>query len=469
MLPHVQFDFKNKNIPQYERLYKYYQQEITSGNLVENSRLPSIRELADFLGLSTTPVEMAYQQLVAEGYIKSKPKSGYYVEKIQETFQIQADLINSRALSSSDQFSEFDFHMSKNDFTQFPFKEWKLAYHYSLDSLHLNTLFYGDRQGEVGLREQIARYVRKIRGVRCSANQIIIGAEQQNLISLLSYILKQKFLQLAVEDPGYPLAPETFRLNGFSVTPIPLDEDGISIQDLYSSGAKIVCVTPSHQFPIGITMSLDRRMELLKWSTDVNGYIIEDDYDGEFRYYGNPVPSLQGMERRNNVIYLGSFSQVLAPAIGVSYMILPEQLLPDYHEIKNYLLNEQGSSKLHQHALEYFMKQGYLEKHIRKMRNIYRKKHDCLLTQLHKEFGSAITINGKDAGFHMYVRVQSTKSETEMLKIAREAGINIASASYTWNRKSDYPGKEFIIGFAGIEKRKIIEGIKLLADLWIME
>ncbi|MBS4174103.1 PLP-dependent aminotransferase family protein [Bacillus sp. FJAT-49736] len=468
MLP--RFRQLEKDIPHYVSIYEYYKHEIVTGNIPDNSRLPSIRKLADFLGLSTTPVEIAYNQLVAEGFIVSKPKSGFYVEKLEDiiSFTVDEPLDTTSNLLPRNQHYEFDFHISKNDFSLFPFSEWRRVYNRSLISSEQNLLFYGDPQGEKGLREQISIYLRKYRGVICKPNQVVIGAEQHHLSALLAHILKQQSQShIAVEDPGYLLIPETFKLNGYKVSPIRLEKDGISVTELYNSGARLAVVSPSHQFPKGMIMPIAKRLQLLKWAREVNGYIIEDDYDGEFRYHGKPIPSLQGLQQGNNVIYFGSFSQVLAPAICVAYMILPEELLPIFTGLKNTILFEQGSSRLHQHALQSFIAEGYLEKHIRRMRIIYRRKHDSLLFAIKKYFGEDAKVLGTDAGFHVLLIVNSPKTEDEMITLAKENGIRIASSSFTWINKDCYPGKEFIIGFAGMNENKMEEGIKLLAKLWL--
>lgn len=459
----------NAEIAHYEQIYHYFKSEIIAGRLKDNSPLPSIRKLADLLALSTTPIETAYSQLLAEGFIRSKPRSGYVVHKLPESIPMHDgnnETQDHRLLClREDKEYEYDFHMSKNDFTYFPFKKWQKLTNQTLRSGTKELLFYGNPQGEIGLRKQIASYLHRYRGVKCSADQIIIGSDLYLLVSILSLLLNQHDSRIGVENPGYLTIPATFRQHGYETVPISLESDGINIQELYDSHVRIVSVAPAHQFPKGMTLPISKRLRLIEWSKAVNGYIIEDDYDGEFRYYGKPIPSLQGLVRDANVIYLGGCAQVLAPALCIQYMVIPVSLLEAYRQLYQQLLFEPSSSRLHQRTLELFMEKGYWETHVRKMRKVYRRKHDLLIEALQKYFHRKAEIIGRDAGFHVLLRVSSAKSEAELLQLAKHAGIAIASSAYTWLTNPSAQ-KEFIIGFAGIEESKIDEGIKLLHDIW---
>jgi GntR family transcriptional regulator/MocR family aminotransferase len=456
------------NIPIYIQIYHYFKDEMIRGALSEGVKMPSIRKLAEHLNISTTPVEMAYDQLVSEGFIISRPKSGYYVQKIIEVLQSHKDLIKfkkERVLPRNLKFT-YDFHISKNDFNFFPFNIWKRLYCECLNIDKKELLFYGDPQGEEGLRREIARYLRKYRGVECRPEQMIIGAEQHQLVTILNLILKSYGNKLAVEEPSYPLIHQTFQQGGYELCPIDLEEDGISMEKLYQSDAKIVCVSPSHQFPKGMLMPITKRLELLNWAKEVGGYIIEDDYDGEFRYHGRPIPALQGIIPNNHVIYLGGFSQILAPAICINYMVLPKALISIYKDIKFNILFEQASSRLHQKTMEFFIERGYLERHVRKMRLLYRQKHDRAVAALKRYFGEKMTILGMNAGFHLFLEIEHTKSEEELRLMAEKFEIRIATANYTWLLKKENRKREFILGFSGIEEDKIEEGIKLLSKVW---
>ncbi|WP_312113903.1 MocR-like pyridoxine biosynthesis transcription factor PdxR [Brevibacillus reuszeri] len=459
------------NEPQYVQLYTAIKNEIVAGKLTEHTRLPSVRKLADLLGLSTTPVERAYQQLLAEGFIQSKPRSGYFVEalpdpEVRSGIDVNGVVQVRRPLLRDDKKYQYDFHMSENDFTLFPYTDWRRLYHQTLRMEQQEDLFYGDPQGEPGLREQIADYLQRYRGVSCTRDQIVIGADQFGLLSLISLLLGHELQQVAVENPGYLLYANTFRQHGYEVVPISLEEEGISISELYEADARLVVVSPSHQYPRGMIMPVSKRLQLLEWAQTVSGYIIEDDYDGEFRYHGRPIPSLQGLMPNANVIYMGGFAQVLAPAIGVWYMVLPEKLQKSYYNLLRATLLEQSASRLHQRTLQAFMEKGLLEKHVRKMRSHYRKKHDALLDAIQKYFGERASVIGKDAGFHVLLRVNSEKSEAELKQLAIQAGVRTSSASFTWLLPPAVMPKEFFLGFAGIPLEQIEQGVEVLYQAW---
>lgn len=465
----------NSSLPQYVQLYQYIKDEIVAGKWQDQARLPSVRKLADMLGLSTTPVEMAYQQLLAEGFILSQPRRGYFVQKLVDT---PASVPNEppppqgRLLRRHHSY-RYDFHMSKNDYSYFPLTEWKRAYNRCLQEDNVSDLlFYGDPQGEEGLRYEIAKYARSMRGVSCSPEQVVIGSDAYPLLELLGRLLRPYGNDFAVEDPGYPQYPELFKQNGFNIHPISQKEDSIDQMQLRASGATIVSVSPSHQFPTGKIMPISKRLELLQWAQDCNGFIIEDDYDGEFRYYGRPIPCLQGLLPDSRVIYLGGFTQVLSPSIGIQYMILPSILLNEYHHLKHHLFLECTAPKLHQRTLERFLRDGLVERHLRRMRTMLRKKHDVVISSIRKHFGKLADISGTGAGFHLILSLQHPASEAELQALAEERGIRVHSIEYTHIRRAQDPeyksdNREFIVGFAGIAESDIDEGIRRLAECWL--
>ncbi|MDP5275388.1 MocR-like pyridoxine biosynthesis transcription factor PdxR [Chengkuizengella axinellae] len=460
---------KVSKIPMYEQLYEYIKSEIISRHISENSRLPSIRQLADFLDISATTVELAYNQLLDEGFIKSKFKSGFFVQTLPET--IGLGVTSSGYKEEPQRYTpkktyKYDFHLAKNDFTAFPFQTWRKLHNQMLNLEQKDLLFYGDPHGDEGLRIEISKYLHQYRGVHCSPGQIIVAADQYILITFISAVLKKYSARIAFEDPSYVLMKSTFQQQGFHTIPISLEKDGISIKKLYDSKAQVVSVSPSHQYPKGMIMPISKRLSLLEWGEQRDGFIIEDDYDGEFRYHGKPIPALQGLLPDSNVIYMSGFSQVLAPAFCIHYMVLPKTLLDDFMQLQQHLLFEQSSSPIHQRTLQLFMENGYLTKHISKMRKIYRKKHDLIIDVIHHCFGEKAEIMGGNAGFHILLKVHSTKSEKELIRLANDSGIRIASTSYMWFSLPKEERREFILGFTGIEMDKIEDGIKLLYDVW---
>ncbi|MFS0859714.1 PLP-dependent aminotransferase family protein [Paenibacillus taichungensis] len=478
----------NDSIPIYVQLSDHIKREIIQRKLVEHSKLPSVRKLAEMLGISTTPVEWAYQQLIAEGYVYSQPRRGYRVRPItdryseiqmpvrteQKDMQIYEHHHHERKIERNairpTKVIEFDFHMSRNDFSLFPFGKWHQYANRIWREEAEELLFYGDPQGEWGLRCEIASYLGQFRGVNCSPEQVVLGAEQHLLMCLLVQTLTHAngLQSIGVENPGYRLLPGTFRNYGYQVVPISLDDEGLDISELDRVGVKIISVSPSHQFPLGMTMPIARRLALLDWAERTGAYIIEDDYDGEFRYHGRPIPSMQGLREGSRVIYMGGFSQVLAPALCVHYMVLPRELMISFREMYKTILFEQSASRLHQRTLEMFMHEGELGKHIRKMRNVYKRKHDLIIQEIRQYFGEKVEIIGQNAGFHLVLRIGSTQTAAELVAAALSAGIQISSTEYLWTDGSEpADGKrEFIIGFAGIEAERISPGIAALAKAW---
>ncbi|MHC0038063.1 MocR-like pyridoxine biosynthesis transcription factor PdxR [Pseudoneobacillus sp. C159] len=458
--------------PHYLQIYENIKKEIIHGTLKKNDRLPSIRELATLLNISTTPVELAYQLLQAEGFIESLPRKGYYVQDLPDDY-VQLGIQPNGRESIPNRYPTrdlmnypFDFHISKIDSSHFPYKPWrKLMNEVLLEGC--SELDYGNPQGDEGLRNELVGYLHQFRRVQCSPEQIIIAGDQSYLMFLLSMMLQEEgFTQLAVEDPGYSLIPSTFKRLGYSISPTDLDSEGINIEHVYQSGSKLVAVTPSYQFPTGKKLSIGRRRDLLDWARKVDGYIIEDDYDGEFHYYDEPLPSLQGLDQRDCVIYLGGFSQVLAPGISIHYMVLPVSLLETYHRLRIELMLEHSASRMNQKTLQLFIERGYLAKHIRKLRKVYKEKHDTLIQSLKRHFGSKISILGKNSGFHILVSVHDPRPVNELINLAKEQSIRIINGDVFRRTVPSDTSPKIMIGFAGIPVDRIDKGIEALSQAW---
>src|SRR5690625_3898501 len=369
---------KSLDRPLYTQLYEYIKGNIKTGRISSGARLPSIRNLSSHLSISKNTVDSAYQQLI-EGYIESRPKSGLFVIKYEEQFLFPQSHSPQR-YGDYEKFErvkldyKYDFRQGKVDQDSFPSATWRKLTNQVLNEKDIFS--YGDQQGEPELRLELAKYLYQSRGVSSSPNQIIIGGGIQQLLSLLCLIIDSKGQSIAIENPGYDGARAIFNHHHFKVKPIELDDNGICMQQLQQSDARLVYVTPSHQFPLGIVMPIANRMNLIEWANHVNGFIIEDDYDSEFRYKGKPIPALQGLDSYDRVIYMGTLSKSLLPSIRLSYMVLPKPLLEKYQTEFN--MYEQPVSKIHQKTLYQFMQRGDWQKHLRKMRNIYQKKHDVL-------------------------------------------------------------------------------------------
>ncbi|GAA0136228.1 PLP-dependent aminotransferase family protein [Paenibacillus sp. YSY-4.3] len=461
--------------PVYMTVYEAIKQDIVEGRLHANDRLPSIREQAKQLCISATPVETAYQQLIAEGFIESRPRQGFYVAALPDSYG-RFTMSDPKATTGHPEKDystavtyAYDFHLAKNDFTSFPVSHWKRLLMQTLREEYDELLFYGDPQGEAGLRGELAAYLSRIRGVVCRKEQIVIGAEQHLLLHYLAILLKGISPAVAVEDPCYPLIARTFQAEGFAVLTASEAEKGIDISRMVKASARIVAVAPSHQFPGGRVMPINERMELLKWAKEQEGYIIEDDYGGELRYLGQPVPALQGLAPDANVIYVGGFSQILAPDICIHYMVLPESLLAPYLQLRRRLLFEQSSSRVYQRTLEKLMRQGYFERHVRKMRSLYRRKNQELAEALQMQFRDCGEVHNPHAGFHLILSLNAEASEQEMIQAAKSGGIRVASASAFYADQAACERekrKRFLIGFGGIAGQRIKEGASQLRQLW---
>lgn len=459
--------FKESEAPIYCQLYSYIKEEIIKGHIPDGTRLPSIRQLSQNLVISRNTVESAYQQLMDEGYIDSRPRSGLYVCELEESFPDEKPSPHIKAKSQPELKLKYDYDFDPNlvDLDNFPFSVWKKLISECLNPERLDLFKYDDSRGDEKLRSEISSNLRHSRSVFCREEQVVIAATTQHLIGIVCQLIGLGKVRVAIEDPGCIEMKSIFKNLGFEVVGIPVEKDGINIEKLKLSGAKMIYITPSKQFPCGMIMPVAKRLKLLKWAEEENGIIIEGDYDGEYRYQGKPVPSLQGLSNNDNVIYLGTFSKYLLPSICISYMILPERLLDVYNE--EYHLYEQSVPRLNQQVLQQFMERGHWERHIRKMRNLYSKKHGTIVNAVNEHLGEKVTIVGKDAGLHILVEVDNGMNEKELVDTAADFGIKVYSYSTYLYNKNDYKAPRIILGFGGLNSDSIVNGIKLLKEAWL--
>ncbi|MGG3466905.1 PLP-dependent aminotransferase family protein [Neobacillus pocheonensis] len=451
--------------PLYIQLANYIKQEILSGRIKREEKLPSKRNLSQYLGLSLNTIQSAYDQLSAEGYVDSRPRKGLFVAAIEEDINSNRyyPQISEAKFEQLKANVKIDFNSGKVDLEHFPFPIWRKLTMQSLYADQSEVFNNGDPQGELLLREQIATQLFASRGVRCNPDQIIIGAGTQVLMCLLALIIgKDKFY--ALENPGFHRTRTVLQDLGVETIAIPLDENGIYVKGLKNSGAHVVYVTPSHQFPFGMVMPISRRMELLKWAEDYKGYIIEDDYDGEYRYKGQPIPSLQGLDTRGNVVYLGTFSKSLIPSIRISYMVLPATLLTKYQE--HFTIYKQTVSRLHQNTLYHFMKDGHWQSHLNKMRTLYRKKHAILMSSIKKDFGDKVNVIGENSGLHIVLELKNNMQENELINSALKVGVKVYPLSMYYHNSQECMGSKVILGFGGLSESQIEKGIRLLKQAW---
>lgn len=413
--------------PMYEQVYDYLKTEIKTGNLPFHFKLPSTRSLASNLQVSRNTIDMAYAQLVSEGYIESIPKSGYYVCLVSNLTHIPVvDVSHSRPVNHPKVPFQYDFSPFAIDINSFPYNIWRKLSKNCMNENNNELFLLGDNQGDENLRSAITRYLHESRNVNCSIDQIIVGAGADYLLQLLSQIfqyMNEEPAIVAMENPTYKQAYRIFSGMHYKVKAISLDQSGIHMNELFASKANIAYVTPSHQYPLGIVMPIKRRLEILQWANaTANRYIIEDDHDSEFRYKGKPIPSLQGIDTSDKVIYIGTFSRAIAPAIRIGYMVLPKELLKLY---KKHLYHYSSTvSRVDQNIMTQFIQGGYFERHLNKMRKIYKNKHDLMIQSL-KIFGDQIRIQGENAGLHLVLHFNTHLTEDEIIELAGKHGIKL--------------------------------------------
>lgn len=452
--------------PLYRQLYNYIKSEIVEGRLKSKEKLPSSRGLATHLGISRNTVENAYGQLEAEGYIKGVAKSGYFVSKIEGSFFYNKDIKLPLSKPLASPHYKYDFSTNNVDIASFPFSVWAKLSREIMHDENRQLLKASHPQGEYELREAIAVYLYNSRGVNCSPEQIVVGAGTEYLIGLLIQILGSS-AAYAIENPGYSKLNSILESYGRHTSYIDLDNQGISVEKLKESNANIVYVTPSHHFPLGIIMPISRRLELLAWASESgNNYIIEDDYDSEFRFSGRPIPSLQGLGTGEKVVYISTFSKTIAPSIRASFMVLPQTLLEVYKQ--HFMFYSSTISRFEQYTLCKFIKNGYFERHLNKMRNIYkgRKEH---LTEVIKAspFADRIEIIGADAGLHLLLKVQGI-SEEQLVAKATNISISVAGLSeYYFTNCGHIPESTIILGYAHLTASDIKAALALLLQAWL--
>ncbi len=455
----------------YEQIYDYIKQEIRVGRLSVGERLPSTRFLAEYLQVARSTVDIAYGQLVSEGYIESRPYKGYFVCKVEELFQV-SEMEGARSFEKSDNpdLREennrqllYDFSPTKIDMSRFPFSVWKKINKSILSDSNASLFAKGDVQGDYELRETIAKYLHSSRGVNCKPDQIIVGAGNDYLLMLLEKIIGEK-VSIAMENPTYLRAYKIFNSFGWPITTVDMDENGLQVSKLQNADVRLVYVMPSHQYPTGTVMPIGRRSELLKWANGAKGrYLIEDDYDSEFRYKGKPIPSLQASDKRGKVIYIGTFSKSIAPAIRVSYMVLPDSLLEKYRE-RCYFYST-TVSRIDQKILDEFIRGGYFERYLNKMRKYYKDKHDLLL-ELLKPFGNHFEIGGENAGLHLLLTAKNGEQEESLIQKAKEKGVKVYGLSDSFiDRKK--ASSTVILGYGGMSEEEIRTGTERLTAAWL--
>lgn len=468
---------QNSKAPLHRQIYDQWREGILSGRFRPSERLPSTRELAATLEVSRSTVTLAYEQLIAEGYLESSQGSGTFVcrELPDQPLRPNHTRVHRAPEAVPIRLSRYGTALDRDfsypcsppgfislthgrpDLALFPLGIWRKLMLRRLRSAHTELFDYADQSaGYAPLREQIAAYVARSRAVHCTAEQVVIVNGSAQGIDLCARLLLERGDEIAVENPGYHGAHRIFAGCGAKLRPASVDDHGIAIQDL-SNKARLVYVTPSHQFPTGVAMSLMRRLELIEWARRRNAVIIEDDYDSEYRYSRPPLPALQGLAKGVAVIYIGTFSKVMFPSLRLGYVVAPEGLVARLRRAK--WLADRHTPVPEQAALADFIAEGHLDRHIRRMRRVYGLRRAALVEALHRRFGERVQIRGDAAGMHLLVRLPGGASVAEKSAAARVQLVSSA-ASYL----AAAPAGEFIIGFSSTSERTIREAIRRLAE-----
>lgn len=452
----------------YEHLYKCIKNDILNGVLTIGEKLPSKRNFAKNLNISTITVENAYAQLMAEGYIYSLPKKGYFVadistsvlENTTNTFFPATDApVTEVPVTQKPYFADFVSNSITAD--NFPFSIWAKIIR-EVISEECDALMTNPPAGGIPeLRNAIAQYLFQFRGMKVDPAQIIIGAGTEYLYGLLIQLLGNNNT-FGVEDPGYRKIAQIYNSHRANCKHIPLDNYGVELGALEESGADIIHISPSHHYPTGIVTPISRRYELLGWASKSSSrYIIEDDYDCEFRLQGKPIPSLQSIDVMEKVIYINTFSKSLASTIRISYMVLPHHLLERfYRQLGFYSCTV---SNFEQYTLAHFISQGYFEKHINRTRNFYKTQRDTLLNCIkNSPLASRSTIMEEDAGLHFLLKLDTKLSDEDLIEKAKQAGLHIACLSKYYYNPQKNMEHTLVMNYSGLEPEKIPEAVHRL-------
>lgn len=477
--------------PLHRQLYDELRCAILAGRLKPGERVPSSRALARSLGVSRATVTLSYEQLLSEGYLQAVVGSGTTVTKqlpdeLLKTLpaparraspplpaHTSAPILSRYGQSLTDTVPfeppepelPINFKSGRPALAEFPLPQWRrlmLRHCRTSDAALLD--YAADAQGYAPLRRAIADYLARARAVRCQPEQVIIVNGSQQALDLLTKVLLERGDAVALENPGYLGARRNFLAQGAQLLPMPVDEAGIVVEKLprrASRKAKMAYVTPSHQFPTGATLSLPRRLELLAWAAETGALIIEDDYDSEFRYGCRPIPALQGLADEAAVIYIGTFSKVLFPALRVGYVVVPPRLTHVFARAK--WLADRQTPTLEQRVLTDFITEGHLERHLRRMRTLYDQRRQTLVRALETHFANRVTILGDDVGLHLMIKLRSRLTDEEVVRRAAQAGVGLVSARLYYLTPA--PGDEFVLGYGNLSERRIQEGVRRLAKV----
>ena len=467
---------RSSTVPIHRQIYDALRRAILDGLLSPGMRVPSTRALAADLQVSRLPVLAAYDQLLHEGYLEGRTGSGTYV-----SCAIPDDLLAPSTPAgrdaglrptrrrprlpapSRDEGGLGPFRMSLPALDQFPHRPWARLVAREARSLAPADMAYGDPAGLPALRLAIAEHLRAARAVRCEAEQVIIVSGSQAALRLAASVLLEPGDQVAMEEPGSPLTRAALGAGGAEVAPIPVDEEGLSLAMLQRRARRVraVCLTPSHQYPLGTSMTAGRRLALLDWARREGTWLLEDDYDSEYRYVSRPLGALQGMDRHDRVVYVGTFSKLLFPSIRIGYLVVPPSLWQRLVHAREVF--DLFSSALYQRAVATFLRQGHFARHLRRMRGVYRGRRDALLTGLVRHCAGRLTVLNADAGLHVAALLRRDLDDVDIVRHMAGRGLTATPLSACYAGASRLSG--LLLGFGGSTERRLLEATKLLGEV----
>jgi GntR family transcriptional regulator / MocR family aminotransferase len=468
------------NGPLFRQVYLGLREAIFSGAFRDDGRLPSTRDLAEQLGISRTVVLLAYDQLLAEGFVAGRAGSGTYVAQglahsrlvsSKKSSKIRLSSFGAAAANSSAALDfrgrrtpvhRYDFASgrSESDIDTFPFEMWRRMLLRCARRARLIELDYGPAAGSTALRQAICGHLRRSRAVVCDPSEVIIVNGSQQALDLIVRVLLERGDRVAIENPAYNGTKEILRAAGVRLFPVDVDQNGLDPGRL-PDNARICFVTPSHQFPTGVILPLARRLALLEWAKRTNSVIVEDDYDGEFRYEGQPLESLQGLDTEGRIIYVGTFSRTVFPALRVGYLIVPKSLSGAFVAAK--WLNDQHSATLEQQALAEFISTGAYERHLRRLRRRNAARRRALLEAIPKYLGDHVEVTGDGAGAHVVLWPKKQVSEENVISQAAARGVGVSGISRYFLKTPTQTG--LMLGYCRMNEDSIREGIRRLGEI----
>ena len=467
---------RSTRIPLHRQIYDGIRSAILDGLLTPGQRIPSTRTLALDLAVSRLPVLTAYDQLLHEGYLEGRVGSGTYVSaalpddllRVRQTpegpVRSNARRRLARPAARAREYGGLGpFRMSLPALDRFPHATWARLVARHAHTLSPAQMAYSDPAGVVALREAVAEHLRLARGVRCEAEQVLIVSGSQAALRLSAAVLLDRADRVAMEDPGYPGARSALNAAGAELVAVPVDDEGLDVEALRACGRRIraVYVTPSHQYPLGVSMTAGRRLALLDWAFRQGTWILEDDYDSEYRYVSRPLGALQGMDSHERVVYIGTFSKVLFPALRVGYLVVPPSLWRRFVDAR--LALDLFSPTLYQLALADFLREGHFARHLRHMRGVYLARRDALLAGLARYCGGELTVYNADAGIHLAVGLRDDREDAKVVQRMADGGLTATALSSCFAGTHRRNG--LLLGFGGSTERRLLDATRVLAEV----